>query len=127
MKKVLAVLALLLIVFAIAYRTRLYVRDPLASLTHNGLPEPGVQIFINAHNDVLLEQDNAPRYLLLLKHDQPVGIPAHLTCLHWLVCMTDAETVPLLAIDPTARILSASDRSVSFLDSKGQPSLVSLH
>lgn len=127
MKKFLLLLALVLIVFAAVFRTRIYVRDPLASLTHNGLPEPGVQIFINAHNDVLLEQDNAPRYLQLLKHDQPVGMPAHLTCLHWLVCVTDAETVPLLTVDPTARILSASDRSVSFLDSKGQPSLVTLH
>ena len=54
MKKIIALIALALIVFAVVYRQRLFLRDPLGSVTRDGVKEDGAQVFINWSNDVLL-------------------------------------------------------------------------
>jgi len=94
MKKIIAILVLVAVVFIIFNRHRLYIRDPFGSLTRGGVPEPGAQIFINADKDVLLENDNAPMYLLLVQHTQ-IGEPTKISCAHWLACLADADIATL--------------------------------
>jgi hypothetical protein len=126
MKKLLVVLTLVLVVFVAYNRQRVYVRDPLASVTRNGLPEAGVQVFINYNNDVLLEHDGAPRYATLLQHGQPVGLPRVLHCLHFLACMTEADVAPVLVPNGKAHIEAMSGKSVAFQDDDNREAVVSL-
>ena len=54
--------------------------------------QSGVQVFVNASGDVLLWQDAEPgAYRILVQGwNKAPGTPVRLTCLHWMVCLTDA-------------------------------------
>jgi hypothetical protein len=125
-KKWFLLFALILIVFIAYNRTRIYLRDPLASVTHNGVREDGVQVYINFPSDVLLENDNPPTYALIVQHANHVGTPAVLHCLHWLVCMTDADTATLIDPRTDITVASMSTGSVHFHDAKSE-TVVTLH
>jgi hypothetical protein len=127
MRKVILLVLLAAIVFVVYNRQRIYVRDPLGSVMRDGAEEAGTQVYINYSNDVLLENDRPPMYVTLLQHAQPVGLPASLSCLHWLACMTDADIATLTAADPHARIESMSSRTVEYRDNDGHERVVRLH
>jgi len=127
MKKLLALLLLVLIVFAVLNRERLYLRDPFAGITRNGVAETGVQIFINQNNDVLLEHDDPTRYVTLVQHGQPVGTPKLLRCVHFMACMTEAAVEPVIVSGGSARIESMSSRTVAFRDAQGREAIVKLY
>jgi hypothetical protein len=97
LKKLLLVLFLAFVVFVAVFHQRLFVRDPLAVLTRDGVKEEGAQIFINYSNDVLVENDRTPSYVLVLEHGNHAGTPQQIGCMHWLACMTDADPATLLA------------------------------
>ncbi len=127
MKKLLSLLLIVLIVFAVYNRDRIYVRDPLASVTRNGVPETGVQVFINFHNNVLLEHDDNPRYITLLQHGQPVGAPPLVPCIHYIACLTAEVISPVLITSRKAHIESMTDKTVTFLDDQNREAVVTLH
>jgi hypothetical protein len=126
LKKLISLLALVAIVFAVYNRERLFVRDPLGSVIRDGVKENGAQVFINFSNDVLLENDKAPMYVTLVQHGQPVGTPAKLGCIHYVVCMTDADVAMLIAPEPGAAIQSMSSKAVDFRDAAGRATVVKL-
>jgi hypothetical protein len=132
MKKIIALIALALIVFAVVYRQRLFLRDPLGSVTRDGVKEDGAQVFINWSNDVLLENDNPPgarpgeMTLTLIQHARPIGLPKQIHCLHWMLCMTDADPATLVAPDPGAFIRSMNNKQVAFHDYNGREAVVTL-
>jgi hypothetical protein len=104
----------------------LYVRDPLASVTRDGVAEAGVQVFLNYNNDVLLEHDDRPRYLTLLQHGQPVGAPRIVRCIHFVACMTEADVAPVLVANPDAHIESMTSKEVAFHDADGREAIMTL-
>ncbi len=125
MKKFIAVLVLLLVVFVVVERKRVYVRDVVASATRDGQKVDGEQVFINYDNDVLLENDNPPMTLMAIEHGQPIGVPVKLRCIHWVACYTDADvptTEPL-----GGSVQSMSSKAVNFRDAQGRDWLVTLH
>jgi hypothetical protein len=126
LRKFIALLALVLIVFVVYNRQRLFVRDPLGSLTRNGVKEHGAQVFINFSNDVLLENDNPPMYVLLVQRGQPVGTPAQLWCLHYVVCLTNADVAALVAGDQLAPATAMSNKTVEFRGAGGRDVVVTL-
>jgi hypothetical protein len=130
MKKLIAAIGLLLIVLAVVYRERLYVRDPLGSVTRDGVHEDGAQVYINWSSDVLLENDAPPNHqpltLTLIQHARPIGLPRQMHCLHWLLCLTDADNATLVAPDPGAYIESMTNRQVTFHDYNGREAVVTL-
>ena len=130
MKKIIAAIVLVLIVLAVVYRQRLYVRDPLGSVTRDGVHEDGAQVYVNWPNDVLLENDAPPNHqpmtLTLIQHARPIGLPQQMHCLHWLLCLTDADNATLVAPDPGAYIRSMSNRQVTFHDYSGREAVVTL-
>jgi hypothetical protein len=133
MKKLIALIILALLVLAAIYRQRLYLRDPLGSVTRDGVHEDGAQVYINWSNDVLLENDNPPgathgeMTLTLIQHARPIGLPKQMHCLHWLVCLADADEATLVAADPGARIESMTTKQVAFHDYNGREAIVTLH
>jgi hypothetical protein len=123
-KKLIALLIILLVVFVVVERKRVYVRDPLASVTRAGETVSGEQVYINYYNDVLLENDNPPMLVMVVEKGQPVGVPTKLRCIHWLACLTDADAASALPLN--AKIQSMSGKAVHFLDENAQPWVVAL-
>ena len=130
MKKLIILIILILTVLAIVYRQRLYVRDPLGSVTRDGVHEDGAQVYVNWSSDVLLENDAPPNHqpmtLTLIQHARPIGLPAQMHCLHWLLCLTDADHATLVAPDPGAYIESMSNKQVTFHDYSGREAVITL-
>ena len=73
MKKLIALLVLLLVVFVVVERKRVFVRDPLASVTRAGDKVSGEQVYINYYNDVLLENDNPPMLVMMVRRVSPLA------------------------------------------------------
>ncbi len=124
MKKLIVLLILLLIVFVVVERKRVYVRDPLASVTRDGAKVDGEQVYINFYNDVLLENDNPPMHLLLAEQGQPIGIPTKLRCIHWVACLTDADVATTYRTAGTINSMTGKD--VAFHDESGRRWMVKL-
>ena len=125
MKKLIALLVILLVVFVVVERKRVFVRDPLASVTRAGEKIDGEQVYINYYNDVLLENDNPPMLVMLVEKGQPVGIPTKLRCIHWVACLTDADAASTLPLN--AKVQSMSSKAVRFQDENAQEWVVTLH
>ena len=120
MKKLIALLILIFIVFVAYNRQRLYLRDPLGSVTHDGVKEDGTQVFINYSNDVLLENDHAPAYIKVIQHNDHIGIPVALKCVHFIVCLADADPVTLLLPQPNTTIESMDAKTITLHEGKQQ-------
>jgi len=127
LKKWFALGVVIVIIFVAYNRNRLYARDPLGSVMRNGAKEPGAQVYINFPNDVLIENDNSPAYLLLVQHNNHAGSPVELRCLHWLLCMTDAEAATVLKPPPSINIEEMTGKSIRFVDSDNRETVVALH
>jgi hypothetical protein len=125
-KKLILLLVVLSLVFIVINRDKLFVRDPLASVARNGVKEDGTQVFINFHNDVLLENDNAPMYVELIEKDHPIGLPKELHCMHWLMCLTDNYPATLLQQNEGATIESMDAKTVKFQDTNNRETTVTL-
>ena len=126
MKKWIALALLVAIVFVAYNRNCLYVRDPLGSVTRNGSKEDGAQVYINYPNEVLIENDNSPAYTLLVQHANHAGSPAELRCLHWMLCMTDADTATLAQPAPSIAVEQMTNKSVHFVDGEKREAVVTL-
>jgi len=124
-KKLIVLLVILLVAFVVVERKRVFVRDPLASVTRAGEKVSGEQVYINFYNDVLLERDDPPMLVMLVEKGQPVGIPTKLRCIHWIACLTDADAASTLPLN--ASIESMSSKNVHFLDDDGKHWVVTLH
>lgn len=130
MKKLLALITLALVVFVIVYRQRIFLRDPLAAVTRDGVKVDGAIVMINYSNDVLLEDRSAGKHrLYLVQHwNKKAEVPtAPLTCLQGLACMTDADRATASAILPNVRErqltvegVTMTDRRVKFPDEDGR-------
>lgn len=126
MKKWIALAILIIVVFAAYDRNRLYVRDPLGSVKRNGVKEAGAQVFINFSNDVLIENDSSPMYVLLVQHGNHAGSPVELRCLHWVLCLSDADSATVLQPPPPLVIEEMTNKSVRFVDSDQRETFVGL-
>lgn len=126
MKKVIAVLVLLLVVFVVVERKRVYVRDVLASTMRDGQKVDGEQVFINYYSDLVLENDNPPMQVMSVVKGQPIGVPTKLRCIHWVACYTDADGPSIETLDG-AKIRSMSSKVVKFTDEQGRQWVVTLH
>jgi len=124
-KKLIALLVIVLAVFVVVERKRVFVRDPLASVVRAGDKVSGEQVYINFYNDVLLENDNPPMLVMLIEKGQPVAVPTNLRCIHWIACLTDSNSASNLPLKATVQ--SMSSKFVSFRDESGQPWIVTLH
>lgn len=127
MKKLVAFLLLLLVVFLVVNRRRVYLRDPLAKVTRDGTAVGGVKVLINYPNDVLLDDQSVPgrRRLYLLQHwNKVLETPtAPLKCINGLACLTDADEASAAAVAAGAggrpADVTLTDKSVTFVDENG--------
>jgi hypothetical protein len=118
MKKIIAVLLLVFVVFVIYNRHRLYIRDPFGSVTRDGVKDDGAQVYINYSDDVLLENDHPPAYLTVIQHGDHIGTPAVMRGMHYVVYLADADVVPLIAADNSAVIDGMTAKEVKYHNRK---------
>jgi hypothetical protein len=125
-RKFILLLVIVAVVFVVWNRQLLYVRDPLGSVARDGVKEKGAQVFINYSNDVLLENYNAPMYVTLVQHGQPVGTPATIHCVAYVVCLLDADVATLMEGTAGAAATSMSGKAVEYHDAGGRDTVVTL-
>jgi hypothetical protein len=65
-------------------------------------------------------------YVTLVQRGQPVGTPAKLGCIHYVVCMTDADVATLIAPETGTAVKSMSSQAVEFRDAGGRDTVVKL-
>jgi hypothetical protein len=126
MRKLIALLVVVAVVFVVWSRQRLYVRDPLGNVTRDGVKESGAQVYINYSNDVLLQNYHAPMYVTLVQHGDRVGVPAVLHCVAYVACLLDADVATLAVADAGAQVESMGAKTVSFRDAQGRAAVVTL-
>ena len=137
MKKILALILLLLVVFLAVNRRRVYLRDPLALVSRGGVVVSGVKVLINYPNDILLDDQSVSghRRLYLVQHwNLTAGTPtAPLTCINGMACLTDADHASAAQITPGTRKsvspsagVTMTNRNVTFVDEDGATVRVTL-
>lgn len=126
MRKFIALLVLVAVVFLIWNRHRLYVRDPLGSVLRDGVKEQGAQVLINYSDDVLLQNYNAPMYVTLIQHGDRVGTPGILHCVAYVMCLLDADVPAFIATEDGAKV-AMSGKVVEYRDATGRDTVVTLH
>ena len=121
MKKILVVGMLVLVVFAVVFRQRIFVRDPLGKVARNGVAQDGARLYINYSNDVLVEDAARHQFVLVQGWSALPGVPQHLFCLTGLMCWTDADKAAVFPVEGaggrTHAVMSA--KTVKFMDESG--------
>lgn len=122
-------LGLALVVFVAIYRQRIYVWDPLATVSRDGVKQGGVRVMINFSNDTLIDDKSRDMWRIYLVQNwnkQPIYPLGQLRCIQYLACMTEADQVrgdkvvpgPRLGHEPFAMVTMTS-KSVAFVDERG--------
>jgi hypothetical protein len=128
LRKILIVTTLLLVVFAVAFRQRIFVRDPLGKVERNGVAQDGVRLYINYSNDVLVEDAAQHQFVLVQGWSALPGVPQHLFCLTGLMCWMDADQAAVFPVDGvggrTRAVMSAKE--VTYVDESGASVRVTL-
>jgi hypothetical protein len=130
-KKLIIFGVLIVIVVLVVFRQRLFLRDPIAKVERNGLPQTEYRVYLNYFNDILVEdltQDR--RYLVQAKDGVPMmpGVPGHLGCVRGLACLTEANYAPTEPLGGRGYIPAVEMTSayVTFVDGDGASMRVSL-
>jgi hypothetical protein len=121
LKRALIGATLLLVIFVVVFRQRIFLRDPLGKVERNGVVQDGARLYINYSNDVLVEETaKEHRFLLVEGWNLTPGIPLHLACVTGLACWTEgneAAVIPLSASGKGRAVMSAKE--VEFVDESG--------
>ena len=126
MRKLILLLVVVAVVFVVWNRQRLYVRDPLGSVMRDGVKEAGAQVLINYSNDVLVQNYNAPMYVLLVQHGNRVGTPAEMHCVAYVACLMDADEPTFISTEEGAKVSEMTGKVVEYRDAKGRDVVVTL-
>lgn len=120
-----AVLVLAALALAVWNRRRIFVRDPLGSVTRNGIPEQGAQVLVSSSGDLLLQNYHPPMYVTLIQRGDRVGTPAELHCLAFVACVLDADQPALLAPEQGVTV-TIKGSTVAYRDPDGRATLITL-
>jgi hypothetical protein len=121
LKKILIVGALLLAIFVVVFRQRIFLRDPLGKVQRNGAVQDGVRLYINYSNDVMVEDSASHTFVLVQGWSALPGVPQHLFCFTGLMCWTDADKATVFPAEGIGGKTKAtmSGKEVTFIDESG--------
>ena len=129
MRKLLLLLLVALVVFVVVYRQRIFLWDPIASVTRDGVKQGDVRVMINYSNDVLLQDGSMPerRLYLVQNWNKVAEVPTiPLKCIYGVACMTDADQASATRLDIGSRGRRApfegvtmTNKRVEFVDEDG--------
>ena len=121
MKRILIVGTLLLVVFVVVFRQRIFLRDPLGKVERSGVAQDGTRLYINYSNDVLVEDSARQQFVLVQGWNVLPGVPRHLFCLTGMVCWTDGDKAAVFPVEGVGGKTPAvmSPKEVRFVDESG--------
>ncbi len=129
MRRLFALVLICVVVFVVLYRQRIYLRDPLATVTRDGVKIGDVQTMINYSNDVLIQDGSKPEHRLYLVQNwnKTTEVPtAPLKCVMGVACMTDADQASATKLEigsrgrrPAFEGVTMTNRRVEFVDEDG--------
>ncbi len=128
MRKLLILLTVVVVGFVVVERERLFLRDPLATVTRDGVKVEEARALINFSNDVLLEDGTGGRMRVYLAQNwsDAAIVPAVLKCLGAMACLTDADHASGTALVAGSRGrrepfvgVTMTNRRVEFVDEDG--------
>ena len=128
MKRLVALLLILFVVFVIVERQRLYLWDPIVKVSRDGAADTQARAMINFSNDLLLFDDSANqhRVYILQNWNQVLQAPLRLRCLGRLACLTDADQAAGTPVPVGSRGrrspfvgVTMTNRRVEFVDEDG--------
>ena len=129
MKKILLLIVLGLVVFIVIHRQRIFLWDPIASVTRTGIKQGSVRVMINYSNDVLIDDASTNKrriYLVQNWNRLPEYPTGQLKCIEYLACMTDADKASGVSILPGSRGrrdsvegVAMTNKQVEFIDENG--------
>lgn len=129
LKKLFALVLICVVVFVVVYRQRIFLRDPIATVTRDGVKMGNVQVMINYTNDVLLQDGSKPgrRLYLVQNWNKEAEVPAApLKCIYGMACMTDADQASATKLEigtrgrrPAFEGVTMTNKRVEFVDEDG--------
>ena len=129
MKKLLLLLAVALVVFVVVYRQRIYVWDPLATVSRDGVKQGGVRVMINYSNDILMDDGSTTIrriYIVQQWNKAAQFFTGPLRCIEYLACMTDADQATGDKVEPGSRGrrepfegVTMTNKRIEFVDEHG--------
>ena len=129
MKKLLLLLVVALVVFVVVYRQRIYVWDPLATVSRDGVKRGSIRVMINYSNDILMDDGstNIRRIYLVQQWNKVAQFSTGpLRCIEYLACMTDAVHATGEKLEPGSRGrrepfegVTMTNKRVEFVDEHG--------
>ncbi len=131
MKKLLALLTLCLVIFVVINRERIFMWDPIASVTRDGAKQSNVRVMINYSNDILVDDRSTPtrRIFLVQNYNDLAATPtAPLKCIQYLACLTDADHASAQPLPNATRTPRATmtNKQIQFTDDTGSAVTVTL-
>jgi len=128
-KKLLLLLAVALVVFVVVYRQRIYVWDPLATVSRDGVKQGGVRVMINYSNDILMDDGSTTIrriYIVQQWNKAAQFFTGPLRCIEYLACMTDADQATGDKVEPGSRGrrepfegVTMTNKRIEFVDEHG--------
>ena len=129
MRKLLLLLVIALAIFVAVDRQRIYVWDPIATVTRDGVKQGDVRVMINYSNDVLIDDgstDVREIYLVQNWNKTAEDSTGPLQCIRFLACMTNADQATGLKLVPGSRGkrdafegVTMTNKRVEFVDEHG--------
>jgi hypothetical protein len=113
------------VVFVVVERQKLYLRNPLATVTVDDVVQSDNRVYINYSNDVLVEHTVSPVTLTIVQKNQHLGTPTLSWCLRWVGCLTDASPASLVQT-MKGPVGEMSNRLVEYRDDDGHDVKVKL-
>ena len=136
MRKLLLLIAIGLLVFAAIYRQRIYMWDPLATVTRDGVKQGSVRVMINYSNDILMDDNSTGKrrlYLVQGWNKMAEFSTGPLKCVQFLSCMLDGDQASGEKIVPGSRGrrdafegVTMTNKRVEFVDETGALVMVAL-
>lgn len=136
MKKIFLLLIVALVIFVFVERQRIFVWDPIATVSRDGVKQGSVRAMINYSNDVLLDDNSTDkrRIYLVQNWDKTPKYPlGTMHCIQFLACMTEADQAEGAKIAPGPRGkrepfegVTMTNRRVEFVDEHGALVLTTL-
>lgn len=127
MKRILLLLTIGFVVFVALNRERIFLRDPLGRVERSGVRVAGAKVFINYPNDALVQEGS--QFYLVQGWNKIPGVPAKISCVRELACLTDqdhAHSLPLQVGGRPASAVMMSDREISFVNGSGSTVRITL-
>ena len=119
MRKLFALLLVLFVAGLYVYHQRLFLRDPLGSMSVDGTKVAGAQIYINYSNDVLVLRDGE-QPLIVQNWDHLPGNTKVLPCMRWTACLTEADQAPKFPLGVKAEQTKMTNREITYPDAQGK-------